>query len=288
MQDFIKLIRPWQWTKNLFIFLPLFFALQINRFDLVTKAIGAFLVFSLITSSIYILNDWHDVDEDRLHPNKKLRPLASGKITKKAAGRAMAIFTALGIILSYFLNRSMLLLVIFYMALNIAYTIRLKHIPIIDVFIISSGFVIRIFIGGVVTYIKISPWIIIMTFLLALLLSLAKRRDDVLMFLQSNNKTRKSIDGYNLQFLDMSIMAMAAITIVAYIMYTMSAEVMARFNTDKLYFTTLFVILGIMRYMQITLVENKSGDPSEVLIKDRFLQYSILCWIVSFGILIYI
>lgn len=288
MENFIKLIRPWQWTKNLFIFLPLFFALQINRLDLLTKAVGAFLTFSLITSAIYVFNDWHDVEEDRLHPKKKERPLASGKISKKTAVVAMSMFSMAGLISSYFLTVSMLYLILLYMGLNIAYTIKLKHIPIIDIFIISSGFVVRIFIGGVVTYTKISPWIIIMTFLLALLLSLAKRRDDVLIFLQSNNKIRKSIDGYNMQFLDMSIMAMAAITIVAYIMYTMSAEVIVRFNTDKLYFTTLFVILGIMRYMQITLVENKSGDPSEVLIKDRFLQYSILCWIISFGILIYI
>ncbi|MBA3031266.1 MAG: decaprenyl-phosphate phosphoribosyltransferase [Desulfobacteraceae bacterium] len=288
MKDFIKLLRPWQWTKNLFIFLPLFFALQINHLDLVIKAGAAFLIFCLITSSIYIFNDWHDVEDDRLHPEKRLRPLASGKISKKVAGTAITVFSTLGLILSYCLGHAMLSLVAFYMVLNVAYTLKLKHISIMDIFIIASGFVIRIFIGGVVTHIKIYPWIIIMTFLLSLFLALGKRRDDVLILLESNNKTRKSLDGYNLQFLDMTMMAMAAITIVAYIMYTMSTEVMARFRTDKLYFTTLFVILGIMRYMKLILVEKKSGDPTEILLKDRFLQYTILCWIISFGILIYL
>ena len=181
----------------------------------------------------------------------------------------------------------MLYLVLLYVGLNIIYTIKLKHIPIVDIFIIASGFVIRIFIGGVVTHIKIYPWIVIMTFLLALLLSLAKRRDDVLILLETNDRTRKSIDGYNLAFIDMFMMAMAAITIVAYIMYTMSPEIILKFRTDKLYFTTAFVILGIMRYMQITLVEKKSGSPTEVLLKDRFLQSTIFCWIITFGILIY-
>jgi decaprenyl-phosphate phosphoribosyltransferase len=288
MKEFVNLLRLWQWTKNLFIFLPLFFSMHINRLDLLMKAGAAFLIFCLITSTIYIINDWLDIEDDRLHPKKKDRPLASGKISKKTAAIAIVIFSTSGIILSYLLSVQMFYLVLFYIGLNIAYTVKLKHIPILDIFIIASGFVVRIFVGGVVTQVKIYPWIIIMTFLLALLLSLAKRRDDVLLLLESNQKARKSIDGYNLQFLDMTMMAMAAITIVAYIMYTMSAEVIARFRTDKLYFTTLFVILGIMRYMQIALVEHKSGAPTEVLLKDRFLQFAILGWIISFGILIYI
>lgn len=287
MKNFINLLRPWQWTKNLFILLPLFFALQINRLDLLTKAGAAFLAFCFIASAIYILNDWLDLEEDRLHPKKKERPLASEKISKKVAAIAMVIFLSSGLILSYLINIYMLYLVLLYVGLNIVYTIKLKHIPIVDIFIIASGFVIRIFIGGVVTHIKIYPWIVIMTFLLALLLSLAKRRDDVLILLETNDRTRKSIDGYNLAFIDMSMMAMAAITIVAYIMYTMSPEIMLKFRTDKLYFTTFFVILGIMRYMQITLVEKKSGSPTEVLLKDRFLQSTIFCWIITFGILIY-
>lgn len=287
MKDFINLLRPWQWTKNLFILLPLFFALQINHLDLLTKAGAAFLSFCLIASAIYILNDWLDIEEDRLHPKKKERPLVAEKISKKVAAVAMVIFLSSGLILSYLINIYMLYLVLLYVGLNIVYTIKLKHIPIVDIFIIASGFVIRIFIGGVVTHIKIYPWIVIMTFLLALLLSLAKRRDDVLILLETNDRTRKSIDGYNLAFIDMFMMAMAAITIVAYIMYTMSPEIMLKFRTDKLYFTTFFVILGIMRYMQITLVEKKSGSPTEVLLKDRFLQFTIFCWIITFGILIY-
>jgi decaprenyl-phosphate phosphoribosyltransferase len=288
MKDFVILLRPWQWIKNLFIFLPLFFALQIYRIDLLIKTFEAFLIFCVVSSAVYVFNDWNDIEEDRLHPQKKDRPLASGKISKMTAAVTMIIFSLTGLIMSYFLSLQCFYLVLLYSCFNVLYTTKLKHIPIIDIFIISSGFVIRIFIGGIITYIKISPWIVIMTFLLSLLLALAKRRDDVLLLLKSNNKTRKSIDGYNLQFLDMTMMAMASITIVAYIMYTMSSDVIARFRTDKLYFTTLFVILGIFRYMQITLVENKSGSPTEVLLKDVFLQIAIFLWIVTFGILIYL
>jgi len=287
MKDFFNLLRPWQWTKNLFILLPLFFALQINRMDLLIKAGTAFLSFCLIASAIYILNDLFDIKEDKLHPRKKDRPLPAEKISKKTATIAMFVFLSSGLILSYLISIYMLYLVLLYVGLNIVYTIKLKHVPIVDIFIIASGFVIRVFIGGVVTHIKIYSWIVIMTFLLALLLSLAKRRDDVLILLETNDRTRKSIDGYNLAFIDMSMMAMAAITIVAYIMYTMSPDTMLKFRTDKLYFTTFFVILGIMRYMQITLVEKKSGSPTEVLLKDRFLQSTLLCWIITFGILIY-
>ena len=199
---------------------------------------------------------------------------------------AAALLVA-GLAASWWLSPQMFSLLLLYLILNVAYSIRLKHIPIIDIFVIAVNFVIRIFVGGAVTHVKITMWIIIMTFLLALFLALAKRRDDVLIFLETDQKTRKSIDGYNLTFIDSAMMAMTAITIVAYIMYTVSPDVIAKFGTDRLYLTTAFVILGIMRYMQITFVEEKSGSPTEILLKDRFIQFTLLGWIFSFGILIY-
>ena len=154
---------------------------------------------------------------------------------------------------------------LFYLVLNISYTIKLKHVPLLDIFIIAFGFVIRIIVGGVVTGVKIYPWIIVMTFLLALFLAMGKRRDDVLLFLNSGEKARKSIDGYTLDFIDSSMVVLAAVTIVSYIMYTMSPEIMAKFKTGHLYLTTVFVILGIMRYLQIMMVEQRSADPVEIL-----------------------
>jgi decaprenyl-phosphate phosphoribosyltransferase len=146
---------------------------------------------------------------------------------------------------------------------------------------------LRIFVGGTVGEVKIYMWIVIMTFLLALFLALGKRRDDVLIYLETNNLPRKSIDGYNLAFIDASMMIMAAITIVAYIMYTFSPEIMFKFGTDKLYLTALFVLLGILRYLQLVLVIDNSGNPTELLLKDRFIQITIAGWLVTFGVLIY-
>ena len=288
MYDLFVLSRPAQWTKNLFIFLPLFFALQIYHPAILIKAGLAFAVFCMLASSIYIFNDYHDIDEDRLHPRKKMRPLAAGRTSVAKALCMSAALLTFGLTGAWLLGFSTFYLALTYIALNVAYTIKLKHIPIIDIFIIASGFVIRIFVGGAVTGIKIYPWIVVMTFLLALFLALGKRRDDVLIFINNGEVSRKSIDGYNLAFIDSGMMAMASITIVSYIMYTMSAESIAKFKTDHLYLTAIFVIFGIMRYLQIVMVEQRSGAPSEILLKDKFIQLSIFGWILTFFLLIYL
>jgi len=286
-RDSIQLLRVHQYLKNLFIFLPLFFSLRVYEARLLLDAFLAFVIFSIIASAVYILNDYHDIQEDRAHPVKKHRPLAAGRISGPTALWLMAALLTSGLAAAWGLTREMFLLCALYILLNIGYSLKLKHLPIVDIFVIATNFVIRIFVGGAVTGVTIYMWIIIMTFLLALFLALAKRRDDVLIFLETEHKSRKSIDGYNLPFIDAAMMALAAVTIVAYIMYTVSPDVIAKFGTDKLYLTTFFVILGIMRYMQITFVEEKSGSPTEVLLKDRFIQLCLLGWIVSFGILIY-
>jgi decaprenyl-phosphate phosphoribosyltransferase len=287
MQNIFLLIRPWQWTKNLFIFLPLFFALQMHQPLMLVKAGLAFIVFCLLASSVYILNDYFDRETDKLDPRKKMRPLAAGKISVRTALMLAAFLLAVGLFGSWLLNIALFYLALFYITLNIAYTIKLKHIAIVDIFIIAAGFVIRIFVGGVVTGVKIYPWIVIMTFLLAMFLALGKRRDDVVIFLMNGESSRKSIDGYNLTFIDGSMMVMASVTIVSYIMYTMSHEIITKFKTDHLYLTTVFVILGIMRYLQIAMVAKRSGDASEILFKDYFIQLSVIGWIITFGFLIY-
>jgi decaprenyl-phosphate phosphoribosyltransferase len=287
MRDYARLLRAHQYLKNLFIFLPLFFSLRIDEADLLAKATLAFVIFSAVSSAVYIFNDYYDVAEDRTHPAKRERPLASGRVSARVALALAAGLLMAGLAASWLLSPDMFSLLVVYVILNAAYSIGLKHIPIVDIFVIAVNFVLRIFVGGAVTHVEIYMWIIIMTFLLALFLALAKRRDDVLIFLEMDQKTRRSIDGYNLVFIDSAMMAMAAVTIVAYIMYTVSHDVIVKFGTDKLYLTTAFVILGILRYMQITFVEEKSGSPTEILLKDRFIQLAILGWIGSFGILIY-
>ena len=172
--------------------------------------------------------------------------------------------------------------------MNVAYCMKLKQIAIVDVFIIAVGFVLRIAIGGLVTGIYISHWLVLMTFLLALFLALAKRRDDVVMYEKSGVKVRENVNGYNLSFLNQSISIVASITMVCYMMYTVSPEVEERFNNSNVFLTVIFVLAGIIRYIQITVVDVKSGSPTKVLMHDRFIQLTILGWLLSFIIIIYV
>ncbi len=283
-----KLIRPHQYIKNLFIFMPIFFAGQIGDSEKIFNAFMAFLAFSFSASAIYILNDYKDVQEDREHPNKRNRPLASGAISLKNALFLMCFFAIVGISLMTAFSFHASAILVSYIVLNIAYSYGLKHIAILDVTIIAIGFILRIFIGSVITGIPLSQWIVIMTFLLALFLALAKRRDDVLIFLETKKKMRKVINDYNLKFVEGAMMIMASVTIVAYILYSTSVEVVQRLQSEYVYLTSLFVILGIIRYLQITFVENKSGSPTKIVIKDMFLQITIVAWVLHFILLLYI
>lgn len=288
MKNIITLIRPHQYVKNLFIFMPLFFAGQITSPELFINAFIAFVAFSISASAIYILNDYLDIEEDRQHPKKKNRPLASGSISKKDAISLMGIFAIVGIPLMAAVSLQAVAILAIYITLNIGYSFRLKHIAILDVIIIATGFALRLFVGSTVTGISLSMWIVIMTFLLALFLALAKRRDDVLLFLNTSGRVRKALDGYNLQLIDGAMTIMASVVIVAYILYTTTLEVVQRFQSEYLYLTALFVIMGIMRYLQITFVEKNSGSPTKVVLKDTFMQITILIWIISFVWIIYL
>ena len=192
-----------------------------------------------------------------------------------------------GSIVSYLVSPSVLFLVLTYLILNLAYTVKLKHIAIIDIVIISTGFVVRLLVGAEATQVDLSHWIIVMTFLLALFLSLAKRRDDVLIYLKTDQKMRKVIDGYNLKFLDAAMVMTSSIVIVAYILWSISPEVAERLNTQNIYLTAVFVVLGILRYMQIAFVEEKSGNPSKVLLRDRFIQLTLVGWVSVFVWILY-
>jgi decaprenyl-phosphate phosphoribosyltransferase len=288
IKSLIKLIRPHHSLKNLLIFAPVFFALKIRDIDLLVKCLIAVVIFSLIASSIYIINDYKDIEQDKLHPKKKERPLASGKVSKKEAIIFFILIAVVGFASAYIMNKEFFLLAVFYFFMNIAYSFKLKHIALLDVFILATGFVIRILVGSAVTGVELSMWIVILIFLLALFLALAKRRDDVLIFETTGKKTRKSVDGYNEDLLNAMMTVSVSVTIVTYIMYTISADIISKFHEDKLYITAFFVILAVFRYMQLTFVGKKSGSPVEVLMKDIFIQLTVIAWIISFGLLIYL
>ncbi|MGI5898082.1 MAG: decaprenyl-phosphate phosphoribosyltransferase [Candidatus Dojkabacteria bacterium] len=288
MKTLLQLLRVKQYAKNLFIFLPSFFAMQFFNFELQIKNIIAFSSFSLLASTIYILNDILDKDTDRKHKKKKNRPIASGKISVPSAIIISVVILVCSFLLATLLNNNYVYILMgIYLVTNILYIFILKHIGIIDVLTIASGYIIRILIGGAATNVTINKWIIIMTFLLALFLAFAKRRDDVLIMEETGKKIRKSIEGYSLQFVDSALFITSAITLVAYIMYTISAETIQRYDSDYIYITSVFVLLGILRYLQITMVTKDSGSPTEVLYKDKVLQLAILGWLLSFGIIMY-
>ncbi len=269
-----------QYIKNFFVFAPLFFSFQ-AKVDLFINSLIVFVLFSLIASSVYVFNDLMDIEEDKKHPQKKNRPLASGSISVFKAKLLIVVLTLIPLISSFIINKNLFFILIFYFLLNILYSLKLKHITIVDVFIMAIGFVLRVFAGGVATNIQLSQWIIIMTFLLAMFLAISKRKDDILLAFEGK-KTRKNIDGYSIEFVNAVMVLMSAVTIVSYILYTVSNDVIERLKTENLYLTSIFVILGIIRYMQISFVEKKKEDPTKIVLKDKFLQLTILLWIVSF------
>ena len=283
-----KLLRPHQYVKNLFVFLPLFFGMKFLDLARLSSTCLVFVSFSLIASAVYVFNDLYDVEEDKKHPDKRGRPIASSQVSRgEAYGIIFTLLFAGSSLTLLTLSVEVSGVLLIYVILNVLYTIKLKHIAILDITVIAFGFILRLFAGASAGKIALSHWIIIMTFLLALFPALAKRRDDLLMFLSDGKILRKSIEGYNLSFVDTAMSIMAAVIIVSYVLYTVSAEVIKRFHTDKLYITTFFVILGVLRYLQITFVKAESGSPTKILLRDRFLQCVILGWLVLFGLIIY-
>lgn len=283
---YFQLLRVSHWVKNLFFFLPIFFAgdffgpLPLDLF------IGFFL-FSFAVSSIYVINDYQDRVKDAQHPVKKNRPFAAGTINP-VVGLALAVVLFLvAFVGGFLLNKIFFLYLSFYFILNLFYSFGVKNIPIIDVLIIAIGFVIRIHAGAVLANVPLSMWLILMVFLLALFMALGKRRDDVLLQMSSGIEMRKAIDGYNKEFLNVSITIVSSVILVCYLMYCISPEVVARLKTQHLFYTSIFVLVGVLRYLQIIFVQNDSGSPTKILYKDRFLQITLLLWILSFYLLIY-
>lgn len=294
MNNVLILLRPHQWLKNAFIFLPLFFDGKMLKKEYLIPSLVIFFAYSLAASGIYCFNDIYDLEADKLHPKKCKRPIASGSISKRMGYILMALCYIASLCIIYLYdwqvgNQSALFgIIVTYLLMNVAYCIKLKQLAIVDVFIIAVGFVLRVFAGGFATGIYLSHWIVLMTFLLALFLAFAKRRDDVVMYENTGIKVRKNVNRYNLAFMNQSIAIIGSITMVCYIMYTVSPEVIARFHSSYIYMTVIFVLAGIIRYMQVTIVDIKSGSPTKVLMKDRFIQCCIAGWCLSFAFIIYL
>ena len=301
MKDILRLIRPKQWLKNVFVLVPMFFGGALTDGATVFASLVAFFAFCFIASAIYCFNDIIDVEADRRHPVKCKRPIASGAISLKTAYGLMALMAVLafatallnlpsfweGLGVGFSSWGGLVGVLLFYFLLNLAYCAWLKQYAIVDVCVIAFGFVLRLLAGGFATGIALSKWIVMMTFLLTLFLSFAKRRDDVLRMEETGESPRKNTIRYNLTFINQAITITASVTLVCYIMYTISPEVVTRVHTDYLYLTTTFVLLGLLRYIQITVVDKKSGDPTKMMLQDRFTQVVVVLWALPFFLIIY-
>lgn len=286
MKNFLKLIRAEQYIKNFFVFAPLFFSGEMTNSSLIINAVLAFLSFCLASSSIYVVNDYFDINEDRLHPKKSKRPLASGKIAIKTALVICFLFMLLSTAISFYVSKNLTFVISFYIVLNIFYSIWLKHFSLIDVNIIAFGFVLRILAGAVAVSVISSKWILLLTYLLAFFLALAKRRSDVILQ-EGGQEVRKNIKGYNLIFIDITLGFLASVIIICYIFYCLSPEIQRHYKSDLLYISIIFVLNGIIRYLKLALVDQVADSPTLVVIKDRFIQITILCWVMLMAYLLY-
>lgn len=289
MKHYITLLRLKHWAKNLFLFVPLFFAGKFFELDKIGLLIGGFFAFSFLASSIYIINDYHDIEDDKKHPEKRFRPLASGSVNKTYSIVLSVILTISGFVIAYLVDHSGKFLFItgIYYILNLMYSFGLKDLSIIDILILATGFVLRVKGGAQLAHVYTTEWFIIMTFLLALFMALAKRRDDIMLKINTGTEMRKSMKGYSLEFLNTLLGLFAAILIVSYINFTVTPGAHQKFGF-RLFYTSLFVIAAMMRYLQITFIHNKAGSPTDVLYKDRFIKITLLLWAASFFVILYL
>ena len=281
----IRLLRPHQWLKNAFVAAPLFFTPEKLSAAAVGRVCLGLIAFCAVSSAVYIFNDALDREADRAHPLKRLRPLAAGTVSLPAALAVMAGLLVAGLGLALWLAPGFAAVVTLYLLVNAAYSLGLKHLSVVDVMAIALGFVLRVYAGGILIEVRPTVWIIACTLLLALFLALAKRRDDLVKGV--GDEHRQSLGGYTLGFVDTSIGVVLSALLVSYLLYTAAPENIRRYHTDQLYWTAPFVIAGILRYLQITLVEERSGSPTLVALTDRFLLIAMAGWVVVFAWLIY-
>jgi len=283
----IKLLRANHWVKNLFIFIPLFFSGNFLSSEKLIPTTIIFIGFSFTASFIYIINDIFDIEFDKIHPEKKNRPIASGKISIRQSLIIGIFVLVAGLIIVWNISINGLLLTIFYVVLNFLYTIKLKQIPIVDFLIVALGFVIRILIGGEIGSIELTQWVIVMVFLLSLFIAVTKRRDDVYQYESFNKLNRKVVLNYTVEYMDNLITIISSTLLVSYLLFITSESVISRYPSKYLIISFLFVLVGVFRYNQITYVENKSGSPIKILFKDLFLQITLFLWVLVFFIVIY-
>jgi 4-hydroxybenzoate polyprenyltransferase len=286
--EILKSMRPYQWTKNLFVFAPLIFSQNILNVPYLFKTVLAFALFCLLSGAVYIWNDLRDIEEDKLHPVKSQRPLASGRLGKTPATAAFVFFSLVGLGCAFLLNLTFFILALAYLLLQIFYSAWLKHVVILDVLLIAAGFLLRVSAGGVVIMVDISEWLLICTFLLALFIALSKRRHELVLLEEDASSHRPILQEYSPYLLDQMISVVTASTVVAYCLYTISEETVAKFGSSRLIYTVPFVLYGIFRYLYLIHKKGEGGSPEFLILKDKPFLAGILLWIASAVIILYV
>ncbi|MBF0543409.1 MAG: decaprenyl-phosphate phosphoribosyltransferase [Candidatus Riflebacteria bacterium] len=295
MNSIIETLRPRQWTKNLIIFTPILFS-EKQLFVKPTAwlfSISGFLIFCFLSGSVYLLNDMVDSENDKLHPEKKKRPIPSGRLSMGQAKFLLIALLSCSMFASFILPRPFFFSAILYFILNAAYSFFLKNVVILDILSIALGFVIRAEagVGSLQTVdprIHISHWLILCTFMLALFLGMAKRRGEIKLLKGTASSHRKILDEYSIHFIDDMTSISGATTVLSYALYTVSSDTIAKFGTDSLIYTIPFVIYGIFRYLYIIHIKGEGDNPSEILLSDKPLQINLLFWIAASLILIHL
>lgn len=289
MSNYLKLIRIKHWLKNFLVFLPLFFSINILKFNLLVTTIIAFFIFSFTSSIVYVINDLSDIEKDKLHPIKKNRPLASGAISKSKAKVVIAIICILQLLMMIFLyqkNNNILIFIIpiVYLILNILYSKGLKNIPIIDVVILVSGFVFRVMYGGVVTEVVVSKYLYLMIIFGSFYLGFGKRRNEII---KNGDKSRKVLALYNKEFLDKNMYVALSLAVVSYTLWCVDTTTISRIGNDYI-FWTIPLLMVILQLYSLDIEGNSHGDPIEVILADKKLLVTIVLYIIALGGILYI
>ena len=279
-------LRPQQWVKNLFVFGGLIFAQRLFT-PSVWPALGAFAIFCGLSGAIYLLNDVADRHKDRLHPEKRHRPIAAGRLAPRVAVAVAAVLIVVGLALGVWLSPRFAAAAVAYVVLLVAYSAWLKHVVIVDVLVVASGFVLRAVAGALVIDVAISGWLLICTILLALFLALGKRRHEVLTLEASAARHRPILAEYSAGLLDQMVAVVTASTVTTYALYTMSPETVAKFHTSLLPATLPFVLYGIFRYLYLLYHRRLGGNPSEIVLRDRALLINAVLWLITVLLIIY-
>jgi 4-hydroxybenzoate polyprenyltransferase len=287
-RNLLRLARPAQWLKNLFVLTPLIFAGEARDVNAVEKAILGVIIFCVLSSAVYALNDLIDRDKDRQHPLKKSRPLASGAVTIAQATVMIAVLTAIGVVAAWFLGLAFFITALVFLALNLVYSLVLKNVVILDAMAVALSFVLRAYAGAMAINVPVSQWLLINTLLLALFLAFGKRRHELVLLETGATAHRKILSQYSPYLLDQLIAVTTPSVVVMYMLYTMSSEVSSKLHTNNLYLTIPFVVYGIFRYLYLIHKQEKGGSPTEVLLGDPPLALTVLSWAATAILILYV